>query len=672
MQVTEGDKVLIDKLLLDASNLMTKMPESKHSSYEVWYQVTSLPQHGIIIVGERNLTKEKPNFSQFILNKYGITYKHDDSETTRDHFAFDVFLNLKSKPPNRPLDDSDVVSESFNITITPVNDQPPLLKTKSPSLKVVQGDTMPIRPNNLNAVDLDNPPSEIQYTVISKPSNGFLALAERLNESVDAFSQEHINNGELFFVHNGNPASGAFYFSVTDGHHRPLYKLFNLEVIKITVSLANNTEVLMDQGRTSVALTRSHLAAVTNGKNMTVHYKTTVPPQYGKLLLDNVEEVSVFSQDDLQTQKLSYHMVNLTSSHDTFEFTVFTSEANLSNQVVNITVKPLIKYIKRAMFQNGIQNKLKPEFLNVTELALLSSSDPLFEITSPPENGRVVRTTNTKGRKAESVESFTFSELQQKQLAIELRANLTGVQELNDSFRFVLKANNVQPASGIFTFSIVPYVPKLEMSTVSMSTMRPVFYNQTTAMGPASTSPVVQPTQRVTKSESRLKNRNRWGNSNSYDIHTTIPKSTQGVEEIYPVNNTPVKVESVTQTDSSNSMIILLPLLALLLLIIIVVVLTLLLRRKWRNKQRCKSLPSPQPDDPSSQDQPKWSSSVPVVTVTPLNPSKSGSSAVTRLQTTCENSPYDQSLCAFGDLEPEVSQHCRITNPTLRNNQYWV
>ncbi len=100
--VNEGDKVLIDKSMLDATNLMTKQPESKRSSYEVWYQVTSFPKHGIIVVGERNLTKEKPNFSQFILNKYGITYHHDNSETTRDHFDFDVYLNLKSKPPTRP------------------------------------------------------------------------------------------------------------------------------------------------------------------------------------------------------------------------------------------------------------------------------------------------------------------------------------------------------------------------------------------------------------------------------------------------------------------------------------------------------------------------------------------------------------------------------------------
>uniref|UniRef100_A0A672NSK3 Chondroitin sulfate proteoglycan 4-like n=1 Tax=Sinocyclocheilus grahami TaxID=75366 RepID=A0A672NSK3_SINGR len=672
---TEGDKVLIDKSMLDASNLITKQPESKRSSYEVWYQVTSLPKHGVIMVGQRNLTKEKPNFSQFVLNKYGITYHHDNSETTHDPFDFDVYLNLKSKPPTRPLDTSEVVSESFNITIIPINDQPPVLKTKAPSLKVVQGDTVAIGPNNLSVVDLDNPPSEIQYTVISKPSNGFLAISERMNESVDSFSQAQINNGEVFFIHDGSPSSGAFYFSVTDGHHRPLYKLFNLEVVEITVSLANNTEVLLDQGHTFVTLTRSHLAAVTNGKNTTVHYKITVPPQYGKLLLDN-EDITVFNQDDLQEEKLRYHMVNLESFHDNFEFVVFTTEANLTNQVVNITVKPLIKYAEGATFPNGVRIKLKSHLLNVSELALLSDSDPLFEITSPPENGRIVRATGSKGKKAESVGSFTFSELQQEILAIELKANLTGVHEVNDSFRFVLKANNVQPANGIFAFSIVPHVPTLVMSTViPITTIRPVFHNQTAAMSlfPSSTAPPVQPTHRVTKSSSRLKGRNRWGSSNSIDTGTTNLKPTHGVEEMYPINNTPVKVESVSQTgSSSNSMIILLPLLALLLLVIIVVVLVLLLRRNWRKKPKplksSTSGASAHPDNPSHQDQPQWPATVPVVTVTPLTPRNAGSLTITRLQTRT----YGTSMCSFGDLEPEVSQLCRTTNPTLRNNQYWV
>ncbi|XP_072520905.1 chondroitin sulfate proteoglycan 4 [Salminus brasiliensis] len=674
--VTEGDKVAIDKTMLDASNLLTKQPEPRRHSYDVWYQVKSLPQHGVIIVGERNLTKEKPYFSQFILNKYGITYHHDDSETTHDHFVFDAFLNLKSKPAQRPVEDSEVVEEAFNITVTPVNDQPPVLKTKAPSLKVVQGDTVALAPSNLNVVDLDSPPEEILYSVISRPSNGFLALAESLNVSVDAFSQSQINNGEVFFVQDGSPASGVFYFSVTDGHHRPVYKLFNLEVMEISISLINHTEVVLEQGKTAVDLTQAHLAAVTNGKNTTVHYKITVPPRYGKLLLGN-EEVMAFNQEDLQAHRLSYHMIDLMSSNDSFEFTVFTSETNLTDQIVNVTVKPFIRYAENIRIPNGIRVKLKAAFLNALELALISDSDPQFEILSPPKYGKILR----QGNKAEPARTFSFSDLQQGKLAIEVKANLTEVQEVNDSFRFVLKADNLQPAIGEFPFRIVPYDPSLMTTTVipaytSTSTASP---SQTTAISSAllSMSPTIQPTQRTTKAVTKFKGRNRWGNSNRTDSHgTTIVKPDHG-QELTSVRNTPLRVESAPQGGSSNPMLIILPLLALVLLVI-VVVLVLLLKRKQQKKQKpcikSASVPLACSDSRNYQGHPEKSATVPLVTVTPLSPSNPGSPALVRLQTGSGNSTYGQSmaLCSIGNLDFESSQFCRTTNPTLQHNQYWV
>lgn len=672
--VTEGDKVVIDKTMLDASNLLTKEPEARRHSYDVWYQVKSLPQHGFIIVGERNLTKEKPYFSQFILNKYGITYQHDDSETTRDHFIFDAFLNLKSKPAQRPVDDSDVVEEAFNITVTPVNDQPPVLKTKSPNLRVVQGDTVALAPSNLNVADLDTSPNEILYSVISKPSNGFLAVAESLNVSVDIFSQAQINNGEVFFVQDGSPMSGVFYFSVTDGHHRPVYKLFNLEVVPISIFLINHTEVVLEQGKTSLDLTQSHLAAVTNGKNTAIHYKITVPPMYGKLLLLDNEEVFAFNQEDLQAHRLSYHMINLVSSHDSFEFTVFTSEANLTDQVLNITVKPLVRYAESVRIPNGIPVKLRPDFLNASELASISGSDPQFEILSPPVYGNISRLGTSKGKKGEPARTFFFSELQQGKMAIEVKANITGVQEANDSFRFVIKADSVQPANGEFVFKVVPYDPALMATTVipGYTTVSP---RQTTVTSSLllSLSPSVQSTQRVTKTVTKIKGRNRWGNANRGDSQgTTIPKPDLG-QEVTPGRNTPLRVESAPQGNSSNPALIILPLLALVILII-VVVLVLLLRRKWQKKQKplkSASLPPAYPDTRSYQGRPEWNATVPLVTITPLSPD---SPAVLRLQTSKGNSAYGQSmaLCSFDDLDLEASQLCRTSSPALQRNQYWV
>ncbi|TSN86059.1 Chondroitin sulfate proteoglycan 4 [Bagarius yarrelli] len=671
--VTEGDKVIIDETMLDASNLLTKQPESRRNSYDVWYLVKSLPLHGVIIVGERNLTKEKPYFSQFILNKYGITYQHDNSETVQDRFVFDAFLNLKSKPAQRPEDDREVLEETFNVTVTPVNDQPPVLKIKAPSLKVVQGDTVALGPSNLNVEDLDNSPDEILYSVISRPTNGFLSLAGCLNVSVDTFSQALINNGEVFFVQDGSPASGVFYFSVTDGYHRPVYKLFNLEVLKIAISITNQTDLVLEQGQTSVVVNQSHLAAVTNGKNTTVQYIITVPPKYGRLLLDN-EEVTIFNDDDLQGRRLRYQMISLVTSYDNFEFTAFTSEANLTDQMVNITVKPLIRYAEGVKFLNGIPVKLKADHLNVSELALVSATDPLFEILSPPRYGKILKTGNEK--KGQPIKTFLFSELQQGKLVIELMANLTEVQEVHDSLGFVLKAGNLQPANGKFVFSIVPYDPALITMTTATS-----LYTSSTA-SPSQTifinssiiskSPSVQPSVLVTKAVPKFKGRNRWGSSNRSDSHaTTIVKPTH-IQEIVPVRNEPVRVESVPENSStSNTMLIILPLIALLLVVIVIILALLLKRKQKKNKVRLVGSPESSPDQKQFQGHPERTAMVPLVTVTHLSPSNPGSPALIRLQT--GNPAYGKSMTlgSFGDMDLEATQFCRTTNPTLQHNQYW-
>ncbi|XP_045562648.1 chondroitin sulfate proteoglycan 4 [Salmo salar] len=688
--VTEGDRIVIDKSKLDASNLMSKLPTPQRSSHEIWFQVKSLPQHGVIVVGERNLTVEKPNFSQYILNKYGITYRHDDSETLHDRFVFDTWLNPKGKPAQRPLDDSQVLEEWFNITVIPVNDQPPVLKTKAPSLSVVQGDTVALGPENLNVEDLDNPSEDIQYIVVSKPNNGYLALGGSLNESVVSFTQAQINSGKVYFVHDGSRASGVFYFSVSDGHHKPVYKLFNLEVTEITISLINNTGLALEQGQTSVVLTQESLVAETNGKNTTVHYRITAAPRYGKILRLDDQEVSQFEQEDLRTGSLFYHMTTLTSGQDSFEFTAFTSEANLTNQVVNITVKPLVRFGEGVRIPNGIVVKLNTGFLNATELASLSVSDPFFEVVSHPKYGKLVRGKPKAGKKTEPLESFSFQDVKKERLSFELNANMTGVQELNDSLVFILKAENVPPARGEFRFTVVPYDPSLVLTTKSpiLTTSSPFSQplNQTTVFGVGTALPSLSTsllsTQRPSKNHQKFKGRNRWGNTNRNDsagTDTNLGKTTlsKGDDNEISFVNTPVRVESYPQK-TSNLTLVMLPLLAMLLLVIILVVLVLLLRRNRKRKQKPvtpKPPPSPSPSTPPVYNgQSQRTAAVPTVTVTPLSPS---SPALDRLLPSANQGLVSNStsllLCSWNGVDPESSaQLTRTTPPTLQQNQYWV
>lgn len=59
-----------------------------------------------------------------------------------------------------------------------------------------------ITTENLSAEDPDSPPESLEF-IITPPSNGHLALKSAPSRPVLNFTQEHINHGQLVFVHSG-------------------------------------------------------------------------------------------------------------------------------------------------------------------------------------------------------------------------------------------------------------------------------------------------------------------------------------------------------------------------------------------------------------------------------------------------------------------------------------
>lgn len=64
------------------------------------------------------------------------------------------------------------------------------------------GSVTEITVNELSAEDKDSFPAQLCYSV-SPPNNGHLALKSSPNKSILNFTQAHIEEGQLVFVHNG-------------------------------------------------------------------------------------------------------------------------------------------------------------------------------------------------------------------------------------------------------------------------------------------------------------------------------------------------------------------------------------------------------------------------------------------------------------------------------------
>ncbi|XP_019937105.2 chondroitin sulfate proteoglycan 4-like isoform X1 [Paralichthys olivaceus] len=732
--VAEGGRVTIDRAKLDASNLLGKVPDQHRKDHHILYRVISPPRHGALSMQGHNLTREQPDFSQITLNKFGITYIHDDSETTSDSFTFQAWvapLDLSSSsssfsssslsalssdsssspssfsplysissPPlssldvdsNRRVKDSLAVTETFNITVTPVNDQPPLIRSRTKGMKVVVGERVVLGSDYLQVEDHDTPPEELHYLVISKPNNGYLTLGER-PEPVTSFTQYDVNHCRLHFIQQGEASTGVFYFNVTDGHHRPLYKLFSLEVIKPSVSMVNNTGLSLVQGRTAVVLSTNQMAAQTNGRSLAnITYTVTTHPLHGRIAI-NDQEVTTFRHEDLQFGRVVYHMTDLSESEDIFQVSVSASSpgvdyGNVTAQTVKVTVRPLIYLREQIRVPSGIAVKLGKAMIDASELARISRADPVFQVLSPPKHGKLVKMTYDPNRASEVLKSFTFRDVVQGRVAIEetlsdgetqLHDNKsmletaqghTPARPLNDSFIFLVKAGNVQPAKGELHFTILPHHQMhhpptgLNKEDSEHTTVRMPSQNRTTAGGGrgggGSTTlsvevglhPHILLQKNHNRTQHKLRPHSRWGNhtrSGSHGVrsgsaaegagrgHAHAPQPhTPFSDKQGPVNPpdvNPVHVE-VLPRPASDPLLIILPLLACLLLIIILVVLILVFRHRKEKQARQRLLRElaavalPTEDSPYL-GRPERSVAMPSVVVTPLGPAS------------CPNSPRE-------------------------------
>uniref|UniRef100_A0A3B4AW52 Laminin G domain-containing protein n=1 Tax=Periophthalmus magnuspinnatus TaxID=409849 RepID=A0A3B4AW52_9GOBI len=510
--------------------------------------------------------------------------------------------------------------------------------------------------------DHDTPPEELHYMVISKPNNGYLTLGER-PEPVTSFTQYDVNHGRLHFIQKGEPLTGVFYFNVTDGHHGPLYKLFSLEVVKPSVFMVNNTGLSLVQGKTAVVLTTNQLSAQTNSRHPSnITYTVISNPHHGRIAI-NDQEVSTFCHEDLQFGRVVYHMTDLSESEDSFEISVSAHSpgveyGNITAQMVTVNVLPLIYLREPVRVPSGIAVKLGKAMIDASELARISRVDPLFEVLSPPKHGKLVKMTYNPSQEYEVLNDSIHSN---KSLLPTNQGHAPALP-LNDSFTFLVRAGNVQPAKGELHFTILPhhqmhYGPggggqKGEKASRNYTTTRFPSHNRTTSgekghrkvglTTPNETGDNSHPhilsnkNHHHNKTHHKGRNHHRWGNHTRSGIHGG-KSTTQNPAQLTP-NLDKTKLENhedvhpvyyeILPRPASDPLLIILPLLACLLLIVILVVLILVFRHRKEKQAQIRLLQELAALPPMSEESGSPSSgcgersiAMPSVVVTPLGPS---------------------------------------------------
>ena len=492
IQVEEGGSITIERQNLDLSMLRRRLTESGLRNPEVHYVISVLPMHGVLNVNSENATKGT-TFMQKDINKGRIEYMHDHSDSLWDAFQFNIEIEVSGAMSTGQNRRPSRMSNTFNITVNPVNDEPFKLRTQYPGIRLVQGFTANITKKELYTEDPDTPPEGIEYQIRNGPDNGVVVLASNPDEPIRKFTQKDINENQVIFIQDGSMESGAFYFHVSDGKFKPYFKVFNIHVSPLTLELKNVSALNVLQGHSSAFLSAKNIHVETNGHRDKIMYNVTHPPRYGQLYMHN-HPVYQFSQRHVDAREISYIQTDISSASDSFEFILYDSQNMITGQKVNISV---IARVKQNVVDapSGGTVIFSTNELDASELAAITGNTPVYTISKGPkygnlykivrqakDNGRVKREAARKKKKQRGRQQGEMEEMEEEEKEVEatdfthddvvnkkvlyraLKSNAT--HDRTDSFTYTLTAENSQPATNTYYIRVKAIVPKASTASV--------------------------------------------------------------------------------------------------------------------------------------------------------------------------------------------------------------
>ena len=294
---------------------MLQTTDVDNTAAQLVYTVTSAIGNGTLRLSGTVLGVSD-TFTQADINAGNVTYNHDGSETTTDSFDFDV-------------DDGAGTNNSgtFNITVTPVNDEQVLATNTGTTVDEGSSGNL-LTSGMLQTTDVDNTSGQLVYTVTSTTANGTLRLSGMALGVSDTFTQADIDAGNVAYDHHGGETTtDAFDFSVDDGQGTASTGTFNLTVTPVNDSptIATNTGMTAAEASTGNVLTTAMLnEGDPDDAGAGLTYTITTATLNGTLrLLGTALGVSdTFTQADIDAGNVTYDHDGSETTGDRFGFSL--------------------------------------------------------------------------------------------------------------------------------------------------------------------------------------------------------------------------------------------------------------------------------------------------------------------------------------------------------------
>ena len=310
--------------------------DSEQPATSVTYTVTGGPSNG-----QLELTTGPgvavTSFTQEDIDNNRLVYVHDGSNTISDSFNFSV-------------DDGQgntLAGQSFSITVTPVDNDAPVVVNNTGST-VVEGGTDTLITAKLLFTDSEQPATNVTYTVTGGRANGQLELTTGPGVAVTSFTQEDIDNNRLVYVHDGsNTISDSFNFSVDDGQGNTLAgQSFSITVTPVDNDapvVVNNTGSTVNEGGTDTISNSELRYNDTEQPVASLTYTVTVVPSNGQLEVTTNPGIAItsFTQSQVNAGWVVYVHDGSNTTTDSFTFSIDDGQGNaVTGQTFNLTITP--------------------------------------------------------------------------------------------------------------------------------------------------------------------------------------------------------------------------------------------------------------------------------------------------------------------------------------------
>ena len=297
------------------ANTVLWVTDTDNTATQLTYTVGTAPAHGLL---KKNGTQVSSGgtFTQDDLDNNRVTYTHDESETTSDHFIFTVADGAGGTIGNT----------TFSITVNGLNDAPVL--AVNAGLTLNEGATATIANTVLRVADGDNTAAQLTYTVGTAPTHGLLKKNGTQVSSGGTFTQDDLDNNRVTYAHDeSETTSDHFIFTVADGAGGTI----GTTTFHITIGSTNDAPVLV----TNAGLTLSEGASATMANTVLrvtdtdntatqITYSVGSVPSNGTLKKSGtaLSSGSTFAQDDLDNNRITYTHNGSETTSDSFTFTV--------------------------------------------------------------------------------------------------------------------------------------------------------------------------------------------------------------------------------------------------------------------------------------------------------------------------------------------------------------